>query len=61
MEQLFYDTLALLIVATAIFLTGRKVYLTVFKKKEPTCESGCNGCSSKCEIKQLGSLKKTIL
>jgi hypothetical protein len=61
MEQLLYNTLAFLILATAIILAGRKVYASFFVKKESSCASGCDGCSSNCELKCVIEQRNTTL
>lgn len=53
METIIYNSLAFLILAFAVFITVKKVYQTLFKKQETSCASGCSGCASKCDLKQL--------
>jgi hypothetical protein len=58
MEQVIYNTLAFLIIGTALFIAIRKAYAILFAKKETSCASGCEGCASKCELKSVVELKK---
>lgn len=54
MEDLVYNTFAYLIVAFAVFIVLKKAYAAIWKKsKTDSCDSGCSGCSTTCDLKQL--------
>ncbi len=52
MENVIYNILTILIVAFAFFLLGRKVYNS-FANNSNACDSGCDGCASKCDLKEI--------
>ena len=59
MDELFYNILASGIVLFAFFILGRKLYLIFFKANANSCDSGCGGCSTECDLKNLSQTKKS--
>lgn len=55
MENTFYNLLTYLIVLIALLIASKKVIRKMFYKNESSCESGCGGCTSTCELKKVHS------
>ncbi len=55
---MIYNIITYLIVALSLFLAGKKIYMKIFTNKQPACESGCGGCTSKCELRNLAGTPK---
>lgn len=53
MESLIYNILALIIVAFAFVIAGIRFFKTIKSTDKSSCESGCGGCSSQCDLKQI--------
>lgn len=52
MENLIYNILTILIVSAAVLIAAKKFYDSLKPKSESNCDSGCGGCSSKCDLKE---------
>ncbi len=61
MDNIIYNILTLIIVASAFFLMGRKIYHNVKKTDKSQCESGCDGCTTKCDLKEIVQKHNTTL
>lgn len=53
MEKLIYDILAVLIICSAVGIFIRYIYNKFLPKKKHGCDSGCGGCSTPCELKNM--------
>lgn len=60
MEDHIYNLLTYLIIFVAVIITGKKFWKKNFGKKEDSsCSSGCGGCATKCDLKELVNTNKT--
>ncbi len=57
-----YNVFTYAIIGMALFATVKKIYSKFYTKQKPSsCDSGCNSCSTKCELKGLVDAKKPVL
>jgi len=53
MEQVVYDILAILIIVVAVGIVIKKVIDKILPTKKSACESGCGGCATPCDLKEI--------
>ena len=54
MEELIYNIFTFIIIAFAVFVAGKKIYDSVKPKNDSSsCSSGCGGCGTPCELKDV--------
>ncbi|MBI9067391.1 MAG: FeoB-associated Cys-rich membrane protein [Salinivirgaceae bacterium] len=48
-----YNIFTFIIVGFAFFIAGRKVYFSFKPKKNTACSTGCAGCGTPCNLKDI--------
>lgn len=52
MENLIYNILAFIIVGFAFTIAAIRFYKSIKPNQKSSCDSGCGGCASKCDLKE---------